>query len=141
MILQQLVPEHAKQAWPLIQPYLESLADRFPEDWPIDVLKQQIAEQYVVVWVIWDETNKRCHGLGLTELQTKPSGRKALHIHAVGENHKDWVHLITELEKYGTEQGADMIEVVGRRGWEKSLTDYSKQQLALFTKDLVNGTT
>ena len=136
MILQQLTPDHAETVWPLIESFINQLADRFPDDWPVPVLKDQIANRIVVPWIIWDEEAKETFGLSLTEIHVKPSNRKMLHIHVVGRDPKRWVGLLPELEEYGRQQGADGVEIVGRQGWERSLPDYARERLALFTKEL-----
>ena len=139
MILQPLSPEHAEKAWPLIEPFINQMAERFPDDWPPDRLRTEMIDAKVVPWVIWEESRKKCFGLGLTEVVVKPSGRKVLNIHAVGHDHKSWVHLIAMLERFGIENGCSKVEVVGREGWKRSLTDYKQEKLALFSKELDYG--
>jgi len=141
MILQRLGPEHVEQAWPLIEPHIQKLAHFFPDDWPVDRVLDQMKDRFVVPWVVWDEKAKECYGVALTEIVVKPSGRKALNIHVAGHDHREWVRLLTELEEYGKSLGADKVEVIGRTGWERSLPDYQKARLALFSKELGHGPT
>lgn len=139
MILQALAPDMADQAWPLIAPWIEQLADRYPDDWPISQTREQIRKGFVVPWLIWDEKAKEPYGTALTELQVKPSGRKFFHVHVAGKEPPKWVFLLQELELYGAQQGAEVSEIIGREGWQRSLPDYRKERLAVFTKELSNG--
>jgi hypothetical protein len=136
MILHRLSPEQATVAWPLMEPWLKQLADRFPDDWPIETVIEGIQEEHLASFIIWEEKERQCYGLVLTAIMTKASNRKALRIHAVGKDHKSWVSLILDLEEYGRKTGCDLIEVVGRSGWERSLKDYDKERVALLSKEL-----
>lgn len=136
MILQQLAPEHVETAWPLLKTYTDQLSDRFPDDYPRDRILPLMLEGKIVPWVIWDEERKENYGLGLTEIAVKASGRKALNVFAVGRDHRLWVHLLKHLEEHGRQNGCSKVEIVGRVGWERSLGDYKREKLALFSKDL-----
>lgn len=141
MNVQPLTPELAEQTWFWLEPWANQLADRFPDDWPVEELKGQIKDQVVVPWIIWDSESNECFGLGLTEIRETWSGKSSLKVFATGKEHEKWVGLITVLEDYARKNGCSKVEIFGRVGWKRSLPDYRQEKFALLTKELTDAAT
>lgn len=142
MILQRLSPEHAKQAWPLLEPYVLKLVEAYPDEFVLEQTIQNIADQNLVSWVIWDERAKKCYGVVLTEAGIKPSGRKIMQLHVSGDDIYSWAHLIEDVERHAIENGCAKMEIIGRTALKKVLPeDYRQDRITVFTKELGNGAT
>jgi hypothetical protein len=48
-----------------------------------------------------------------------------------GHEMKRWIHLLGELEQHARNLGCRFIELRGRRGWERALTDYALRAVLL----------
>ena len=125
MILVPLPPEKLEEVWPLIEGYARQMADRMPDDWPVEEIKRASAEREITLWLVWEPETKRHHALAATCVARRPSGKRILVIEfCAGHDSERWVHLISDLEKFGRDNGCERIELRGRSGWARRLPEY-----------------
>lgn len=137
MKLVRLPADGLEHAWPLLAPFVEQMAARFPDDWPVRETWRKGLTGELAFWVIWEPDEKKAYGVCGTRLGEKPSGKKVLVIELVsGAEHTRWTHLISELEDYATANGCQRVEIHGRGGWARSLPGYRFQREPLLTKEL-----
>lgn len=125
MKLVRLPADGLELAWPLLAPFVEQMAERFPDDWPVRETWRQGIEGILSFWVIWEPEERKAYGVVGTRLGEKVSGKRVLSIEIVGgEDHKRWVHLISDLEDYAKANGCQRVDIRGRGGWARSLDGY-----------------
>lgn len=136
----QLVPipsEKLVEAWPTIAPFAEQIASRFPDEWPVAVIAEAANARELQLWVVWDEKERKVHGVVGTRIITKASGKRVLDLAwMAGEGRERWMSLLSVLEDYGRHEGCVAIEFVGRWGWQPDLPSYQVKRLAAYEKDL-----
>lgn len=137
MQLVRLPADGLEQAWPLLAPFVEQMAERFPDDWPVRETWRQGLSGELAFWVIWEPDEKQAYGVVGTKLGEKPSGKKVLVVEiATGTEHKRWAHLISTLEDYAKSNGCRRVEIRGRGGWARALDGYRLERDPLLTKEL-----
>ena len=137
MQLVRLPVDGLELAWPLVAPFVEQMAERFPDDWPVRETWRQGLEGLLGFWVIWEPDEKKAYGVVGTKLGEKPSGKKVLVVEiASGSEHTRWAHLISTLEDYAKANGCQRVEIRGRGGWARTLDGYRLEREPLLTKDL-----
>lgn len=137
MQLVALPKETLPDMWPNVVRFVEKIAARFPDEWSVPVIAAACANQQMLLWLIWDEANKRPLGCIGTKFGIRASKKKVLDISWVaGDDRNEWSALISVLEDYAKQNGCDQVEFVGRLGWAKSFPDYRMEKQALFVKEL-----
>lgn len=139
----KLVPipkENLPDVWNRIAPYAAQIEQRFPEEWPSQVIAMAAASGELVLWIIWDEQKQHPYGCVATRIITKASQKRVLDIAwTAGEQRELWLSLLPELEEWAEAQGCQGIEFLGRWGWGPDLPDYSRQKMAVYKKELSGG--
>lgn len=130
-------PDRIAALWPVILPFAEQMAARFPDDWPPAELRRRAEAGLLVLWLIRPPEGGAPNALVGTEIHAKPSGRRALSIaFAAGGDHLRSLAVVPALERYGAAMGCDFVEIRGRAGWGRHLTDYRATPGVILKKDL-----
>lgn len=130
-------PDRIAALWPLIHPFAEQMAERFPDDWPPHELRRRAESGLMLLWLVRPPESETPSGLVGTELHAKPSGRRGLVIaFAAGSDHRRALAVMPELERYGASLGCDFIEIRGRSGWGRHLEDYRVTPGVVLKKEL-----
>ena len=111
---------------------LEVLAERSNE---IQTLLERVEDRHVKVedmelhvrsgeWLLWLVTDEdQClHALAITTFVYYPQLTAFRIIFTAGDN-EDWASRMGELETFAATNGAQEVEVLGRKGWERVLRD------------------
>ncbi len=115
-----------------LQPFVIKALTQAPEYAEHDVVRDVLSGSSHM-WVAREGRKKR--GVVTTAINTYPQTKTCL-IHLLGgEGIEHWVHLISEIEKWGKDSGCDSVEIHGRPAWKKLLPDYSTDRIIL-TKGL-----
>lgn len=138
MILHPIGPAEIETLLPLLGPYLDKMAARFPDDWPVAEIVRQAEAGTLLLWLIWDDEERKPYGLIGTEVLLKPSGRKFLTVRlAAGDDQAEWTdEAERRLLQHARENGCAVFEIVGRGGWERVLTGYRPSRWVILEKDV-----
>ena len=92
----------------------------------IDDIEECLHDKTMQLWGIHDGT-LRC--VIVTEIVTYPLARALRVITVTGDDHSKWLALgVATLTAWGQENGCTLMEMTGRRGWEKPLMQLGWQQ-------------
>ena len=130
-------PDRIAGLWPLILPFAEQMAERFPDDWPPPELRRRAERGLTLLWLVRPPDAIAPIGLVGTEIHPKPSGRRGLVIVcAAGSDHRRALAVMPELERYGASLGCNFVEIRGRSGWGRHLEDYRATPGVVLKKEL-----
>lgn len=137
-ILRQVPVPYLAQVWPDIASWIAGVVDRSDGRWSIEMIATSFLTGDWQLWVVWD--GEAVAAVVATELYTYNStGMKlARVVMTTGQHAAKWAHLISEIEAWAVEQGADKIELMARKGWVKHMPAY-KMTHVLLEKDLRRG--
>jgi len=139
VILYPVPLEALERWWPIILPFAEQMASRFPDDWPVNETLRQARGDYLKIWVALDPDTRRIWAAAGTKILIKASGKRVLAIRwLAGKQRHRWLHLLQELENYGRFNGCTeiLIEPGSRAGWQKVLPGYRERPTIQLTKSL-----
>lgn len=132
--------------WPLekLAPYgaditaaFHKLADRFPRDAKPEAMFRQCMAGELQLWLVLEGDEFR--SVVLTKLQTNPdTGWKNVVVTSMaGEDGADAAGLISLIEDWARENGADEVTVTGRLGWKRLLAPHGyRLDFAYYRKEL-----
>lgn len=100
---------------------------------PESVLCWLVGGQFQL-WVVRDGDGVQA--ASVTEVRTYPTGLRALNIVVLGGAHRErWLHVLSEIEAWAEQRGCSRLEMAGRKGWGRILTDW-KQTTVDMEKEL-----
>jgi hypothetical protein len=107
------------QYWPLVKNEVERALRGNTLRLDIDDIELALAEKRMQLWCI-HENEIKC--VFVTQIVTYKNCKAVRVITVTGIDHQEWLKLGCEtLERWGKESGCSIIEMQGRKGWEKSL--------------------
>jgi len=116
-------------------PRVESLVRRGLEQGEGTYLETDVAHYCMTgqwqLWVMGDEGEIKA--VGITEIVNFPRQRKCLLRYLAGDLKAVLPHWDT-FESWAREQGCHVFEIYGRKGWERILSDWTKQYVILTRK-------
>ncbi len=122
-------------AWPRTAELAQKVADRSKGTLSVETLLVSLMENDMQLWHIVDKDDFK--GIVVTEITERPDGGKTCFIVAcAGVQWALWGHLLSELEHWAIETGADRMATWGRKGWAKKLKEY-KIERTEYVKELV----
>ena len=99
--------------------------------------RRRAAAGILTLWAVWSPEENAIVAISGTEIQHRPSGRTALVVAmTAGRDHRRWIHLLAELERYAAARGCDFVEISGRSGWARRLPEYRAKPGVVLTKEL-----
>lgn len=141
MILYPLSRQEVLPAWEIIEPFARQMAERFPDDWPVDEILRQATEADLVLWLIWSEEERVCYGVIGTEVKIKASGKRVLVLSlAAGREHERWMLTVeSRISDHAKANDCATFIVEGRTGWARWLPDlpgWQRQRWITASKEL-----
>lgn len=113
--------------WRLIEPFLRRVEAR---DWTCEFVKDELSSARAQLWGFQDGI--RIRGVWVTRLE----GDRGLAWIAAGDDLENGLRLFREhTEPWLKSRGCKYVQLVGRRGWKKVLSDYEDEGIIL-VKDL-----
>jgi hypothetical protein len=106
--------------WERCKAFLEPACD---DGWTIEDVEREIRARRATFWPLE-------HSAGVTQVQTRPSGRVLLIWMAGGELDELLCHL-PAMENFARVHECTSIEVNGRPGWERVMSGYRKHAVVL----------
>lgn len=138
MILFPVPRESLSDWWPVVLPFAEIMAKRFPDDWPTEETLRQ-ARDTLALWLALEPEERTAYAAAGTKIIRKPSGKTVLVIRwCAGRQVDRWAHLLRGFEDYGRENGCTAIEIEpgSRAGWKRAFPDYRARPSVMLTKEL-----
>lgn len=113
------VPSHeVDDVWPKVAPFIEEAVKYCDGKWTaLDVL-EAIQKQEAQLFLVVDQS---IHAAVVTQIQKYPSKKVLTILFLGGRGMPEWVHLVSEIERWAKELECDSLEVWGRYGWGKIL--------------------
>lgn len=124
MKLIAIQPENIYLAWKDVGKYIEEGLKHADGKYTMADVKELLASQLLILWVVYNEEKKKAIGCLLTEVLQYPQ-IKALSIFLLGgEDFSEIVKVLPDVKEYAKGIGCGSIEFYGRSGWEKILKPY-----------------
>lgn len=104
-----------------------------------DVLNDNDIKKYLLngdytLWVAIDEQSKNVVAAMTTEFAYYPRDKVCRVVTLAGERMKEWIGNLDMVEEWAKEQGCSYLDMYGRRGWIKVLTDWKEDSVLLRKK-------
>ena len=123
-------PDLVEPAWPLVKPHLMRVIHMTAGRYTIhDVLEKLLSGQHQLWVAVDDDKNGEIVGVITTSFLQYPSRRMLSYDLCAGTDLPLWYEEMHALvERYAKDHGCDGLEIVGRRGWGRTLKDYGWQE-------------
>lgn len=111
--------------WPAIRPFVLKILERDDvntEQSYLDALSEGRMQAWVAV------ADHQVIALMMTEIHTYPRGKVCQMIACVGEQMRDWVDFISEVESWARKEGCVKMRPVARTGWSRVLARYGYRE-------------
>ncbi len=120
LALVPIPPDCVEQTEGTWLPFVEAIAER--SRYHVSQLTGQIDAGLMQVFVIWDADKQRAQAFAGVRFDMRGFERVAELVWMTGENRKEWIHLLDELELYLREhQKCVAIKPICRSGWVSTL--------------------
>lgn len=129
-----IIPREAVPAvWPHILSLVEKIASghhgqkirRSPEN-----ICAALVDGSEIGWVVLDKDDNAV-ALVLGAMLDFPL-RRVMRIHScVGDNRREWLHLLSEIEEFAKANGCADMEIICRKGWARDLIQYKLTHVVL----------
>jgi len=137
MKLVPLDPMRLEELWPEIVGYVEKMAEKYPDDWPVEVQVEKALAGILQLWLVVDEQAQQHFAMVGTRITIAPSGNRFMEVATTsGIEHRKWVHLIKTLEADAAMKGCHRLEIRGREGWARYMPNYTVRKDVVLTKEL-----
>jgi len=114
-------PDNLKKAWNDVEGYITRGLEYADGKYTLSDVKQMILDQGLILWVVYNDEEKKAQGCVLTEIFDYPQSRCLMIFLVSGDNFDKIVTLLPDLMEYGKGRGCARLEFYGRPGWEKVL--------------------
>lgn len=107
--------------WPAIKPLIQKVCDRGSEYTPEEIAAG-LFDRELQLWLAWrgGDILSAC----VTEIYDTEEETICSLLMCGGDDMRDWLHFIDTLEAWAYTVGADVCQIVGRRGWGRVLKGY-----------------
>lgn len=115
-------PSHTLGVWPLVKPFLARAAERGGEH--VEGWLRRLADERMQLWIVWN--GEDCVAAVLTELAPRRNGLTCQIVACGGDDMKQWLGLLDEVERWAKTEGCVAMRVPqARKGWMRALPDYA----------------
>src|SRR6056300_1850383 len=129
-VITQVPVEDLEFIWLQVKPQIEKALDGSYSSY--DIL-EYIKQNRMQLWISW---NDGIEASFVTEVCDYPQLRVMRWVLAGGSNMESWLDLVTsKVEDWAKKNNCQRLEIVGRKGWTKVLSDYEPQAV-YFVKEL-----
>lgn len=122
-------PENLKQAWKDVEKYVARGIEYTDDKYSVADIKEAILGQNLILWVVYNDEEKRAQGCVLTEIYEYPQKRCLMIFLLAGDGFDRIVTLLPDLMEYGKGRGCVSLEFYGRPGWEKTLRPHGFEKI------------
>lgn len=116
--------------WPMVKHEVERAFRANHDRMDIDDIELALKEKRMQLWAIHDG-EIRC--VFVTQIVSYKKNKSVRIITVTGIDHQSWLKLGCDtLTQWGKENGCNMMEMLGRKGWEKSLKKEGFEEPEIF---------
>lgn len=147
-VLEQVRPEYVPAVWgavpDLIRKACEFSGGRFEPGAVLDACSGKNAKMNWQMWLVFDpgaskeDFGERVKAVAVTSLSRYPTGLlvgEVILIAGRGQT-SEWVHYVDALKEWARQNGADRLQFVGRRGFQRVLGPEWRQAAAMYEFEL-----
>lgn len=110
------------EVWPQVREGFARLCEKRGDGlWRTEDYERAVRGARMQLWIVKAEMILAAI---LTEIVVEPRGKKLRVLMLHGRERRRWLHLLGQLEEWARGIGCDLVEVVGRRGWQRELPGY-----------------
>lgn len=138
MILFPVPRESLSDWWPVVLPFAEIMAKRFPDDWPTEETLRQ-ARETLALWLVLEPVERTAYAAAGTTILLKPTGKRVFRVKWVaGRQVRRWAHLVDEFDDVARLNDCTAIEIDpgSRGGWQRFLPGWRARPTLSMTKEL-----
>lgn len=116
--------------WPLARGYVEAALAEGPGDMTADDVYRFLQSEHMQLWLLWFNGVR---GAVVTEIAVYPRQKTGVvRLFAAAEGFRSaWLPMLGVIEIWAEEKDCCAVEVIGRAGWQKLLTDYRQTHVVL----------
>ena len=122
-------PDNLNQAWKDVEKYVARGIEYTDGKYSVESIKEAILGQNLILWVVYNDEEKRAQGCVLTEIYDYPLKRCLMIFLLAGDGFDKIVTLLPDLMEYGKGRGCTSLEFYGRSGWEKVLKAHNFEKI------------
>lgn len=121
--------ECLNEVWPHVREGFARLIDKRGDGlWRIEDYERALEEARMQLWLV---TGRAVLAAILTEVVIEPQGKKCRVLMLHGRERHRWLHLLTQIEEWARGAGCTLVEVIGRRGWQRALKGYGLKAITM----------
>lgn len=121
-------PKKVDEVWPHVRHFIQEALKR-GDLGLFESLEADVLWGDALLWLAWDDPN--IEAAAVTQLVRTEQGTVCM-IHACGgSRHRRWIGLIEKIEAYAKAEGCKATRLMGRRGWQRVLKNYSETKVIL----------
>jgi hypothetical protein len=111
----------AQTYWPQISSFVDAIIERDGGRITTEDVRQNIEDGTYHVWTV---LSGRMEAVVLCEIQDYPRKRACIIRGCAGKRAPEWIGLLEHVEVWAKENQCSIIELCGRRGWQKLMPDF-----------------
>lgn len=133
--VEAVTAEKLDEKWQLLVPFVQKWLNKAFGEYVLTDIYRMLENGEFHGWLVRKENE--AVGLCLTSITAFPQKRILQIVGLAGENVKEWLHLLDEIEDWARLNGCNRITGCGRIGWEKVLASKGfYRQYSVIGKDL-----
>lgn len=117
MEIKVLKRDNAREAWPQVSSLVKSACDAYGNEDDLDVLGRILLNDYQAFIAV----DEKPVAIAITQITQTRSGKKGTIVYCAGEGLTEWVNFIDIIADWCKAQGCNLVEGIGRTGWERIL--------------------
>lgn len=123
-------PAKVHEVWPHVAADIRNAMDRGGMG-SFDDVERDVLNANGLLWIAWNAP--QIEAAAVTKIDT--SNGKACEIVACGGRHSEhWLHILQQIEEFASNEGCDVVRILGRKGWQRVLKDYRVKKVVLEKK-------
>ena len=127
-------PDLIDSIWPNVEPHLERIGPHSEGELTPEDFRTHLESAEMQLWLAIHD--KVVLAAMITQIIVYPRKRTVRIIAIGGDDMKRWLHYLPLVEDWGFEMGCTYLELWGRKGWKKVLSDWKSSYIVL-TKEIV----
>lgn len=114
-------PAEIDDFWPYVEAQVARACEFSYGRFSADNIYEFALQGIVTIWAVVNPQSE-VRAVVVTQQTEYPTGLRALEVMLVGgENRHDWLHFESKLEEHARREGCHVMQMYGRRGWERDL--------------------
>ena len=127
------VPSHEVRRWQgTAEPFIRRAVNEGNGDYATADVFAECSQAKMQLWIVYDEERDDLPVAAVvTSLPETIRQRRCVICYLGGSGIMDWVRFLSEIEAWAKEKGCVSVDILGRPGWERMLSDYRKTAVVL----------